>query len=87
MTHGNVVEVRQCDYLLIVATKSERDMLEQAARILNISFTRAKGRFGRYYVIGDFHTSRVIAVRLDSMGPFFMAARHQKLFCIFQRNI
>ena len=58
-----------CDLLIFVATSSEKDQLEQAAKEAGLPFTRRLGRLGYYYDLGRVGTNRVLAVR-TAMGPF-----------------
>ena len=56
--------------LLFVATSSEKEALEDAARARKIPFERINDQpFGRYYWLGKIGNENVIAVRAENMGP------------------
>jgi nucleoside phosphorylase len=59
----------RCDVLLIVATTTEKEKLEAAAKEFGLSFQRRQGRFFRYYDLGNVGSFRVMAVKTE-MGPF-----------------
>jgi nucleoside phosphorylase len=61
----------ECDYLLFVATQTERDELEKAAIDLGLSWTRGKTDVGEFWNLGEVGSSRVVAVRtrVGALGP------------------
>jgi nucleoside phosphorylase len=64
------LEKTRCSLLLFVATSSEKDALEAAARDRGIPFERIRDQpVGRYYWLGRIGYEDVIAVRAEGMGP------------------
>jgi len=61
--------ILNCHYLLFVATGTEKNELKKTAKELGFTFSRRKGRLGRYYDLGTVGVNRVLAVRTE-MGPF-----------------
>jgi len=69
MPESHISTKLSCHYLLFVATGTEKDELEKAAKESGFTFSRKKGRLGRYYDLGTIGVFRVLAVRTQ-MGPF-----------------
>jgi nucleoside phosphorylase len=60
----------QCDLLILVTTRSEREQLERAAKDTGLPFQRLNHSLhGRYYSLGVLGENRVHAVRTEGMGP------------------
>jgi nucleoside phosphorylase len=61
----------ECDYLLFVATLTERDELMKAALDLGLTWSRGATDVGEFWKLGEVGSSRVVAVRtrVGSIGP------------------
>jgi adenosylhomocysteine nucleosidase len=59
----------KCHYLLLVATKSERESLERAATELDLPFEQRNGKYANYFDLGVVGISRVFALKTVE-GPF-----------------
>lgn len=57
------------DIVLVVATSTEQQELERAAKEMGFSFNAQPGRAGKYYQLGSVGTNRVTAMRV-AMGAF-----------------
>lgn len=57
------------DIVLVTATPTEHEQLEQAAKELGTDFAKLSGRYGPYFRLGLVGTNRVVAIRV-SMGAF-----------------
>ena len=57
------------DIVLVTATPTEHEQLEQAAKELGTDFAKLPGRYGPYSRLGLVGTNRVVAIRV-SMGAF-----------------
>ncbi len=69
MPENHISTELSCHYLLFVATGTEKEELKKVAKESGFTFSRKKGRLGRYYDLGTIGISRVLAVRTQ-MGPF-----------------
>jgi nucleoside phosphorylase len=67
----------ECDYLLFVATDTERDELMKAALDMGIEWSPGESEVGEFWKLGVIGSSRVVAVRtrVGSIGPAG-SARH-----------
>lgn len=61
----------RCDYLLFVATPTERDELMKAALDMGLTWSRGAADVGEFWNLGEVGSSRVVAVRtrVGSIGP------------------
>lgn len=61
----------ECDYLLFVATDTERDELMKAALDLRLEWSRGESDLGEFWKLGIVGSAHVVAVRtrVGSLGP------------------